>query len=147
MPKGQPYPDSEPKAPRVGLQFAGGGRRVHCCRTPRCNFGHRHWLRTQLGTLLHQEILQNTPVGSQYLRFWGHCQELSLAPTLALAAAVAEGQMPELEGLGRALAPGLCSCQHFVLGDAPRILNIDFLLVCSTGLPGEECPSLGSKYI
>ena len=34
-------------------------------------------LRTQGGTLLHQEILPNTPAGSQYLRFWGRRRELS----------------------------------------------------------------------
>ncbi|KAM9698377.1 uncharacterized protein ACBT57_024392 [Dama dama] len=34
-------------------------------------------LRTQEGTLLHQEILPNTLAGSQYLRFWGRRRELS----------------------------------------------------------------------
>ena len=58
------------------------------------------------------------------------------APALALAAATAEGPTPELEVPGRSLAPGLSSRQHLVLGDAPRILNIDFLLVCSVGFPG-----------
>lgn len=58
------------------------------------------------------------------------------APILALAAATAEGQTPELEVPGRSVAPGLSSRQHLVLGDAPRILNIDFLLVCSVGFPG-----------
>lgn len=58
------------------------------------------------------------------------------APTLALAAATAEGPTPELEVPGRSLAPGLSSRQHLGLGDAPRILNIDFLLVCSVGFPG-----------
>lgn len=52
--------DSEPKAPRAGPQFAGGWRGVYCCRTPSCNFGHRHWLRTQGRPLLHQDQREHT---------------------------------------------------------------------------------------
>ena len=65
------------------------------------------------------------------------------APPLALAAATAEGPTPELEVPGRSLAPGLSSRQHLVLGDAPRIFNIDFLLVCSVGFPGGGVSLLG----
>lgn len=62
-------------------------------------------LRTQLGTLVHQEILRNTPAGSQYVRLWWHRQELSaddwgaqeleLAPDLQLASVLRPWQSPE----------------------------------------------------
>jgi hypothetical protein len=62
-------------------------------------------LRTQLGTLVHQEILRNTPAGSQYVRLWWRRQELSaddwgaqeleLAPDLQLASVLRPWQSPE----------------------------------------------------
>ena len=63
-------------------------------------------LRTQRGTLLHQEILPNTPAGSQYLRFWGRrrelsagdwrAQELKIAPELPTPASVPrQWRLPE----------------------------------------------------
>lgn len=67
-------------------------------------------------------------VGTPRCKLW--------ASALALADATDEGETSELEAPGRALAPGFPSRQHLVLGDSLRILNIDFLLVCSIGFPG-----------
>lgn len=109
---------------------------VHMCKVVIATLGTKigTGLEPILGTLFQQEILWNTAAGSQYLRFWGCRRELSFGTYTGSGCHHSQGtdaRVGRSGAISSSRAPQLP-----VFSDAPSILNINFLLVCSIGFPG-----------